>query len=243
MGGSAQSRPISPVSPAPAPASAPPKGHPVGESAPSPVAASAAKPAATVLAGTKLAPAASAATNMKLPINVPASIEGFGEHLFWGAVAEKYLSKQGMTFEALKAGMWVHDTPSADKVAAAVLQWGKDNGASSFCHWFQPLCSTNRHGQSGQVQNAMFEFDAMRKPVWELKGKHLLRGETDGSSYFNGGLRATHTAGGYLTIGELRMTFCCLPCRPLLRRIRTDILGSFLCQVGFSYADFGLQIQ
>ena len=33
-------------------------------------------------------------------------------------------------------------------------------------------------------------------PVWELKGKHLLRGETDGSSFPNGGLRATHTAAG-----------------------------------------------
>jgi len=32
--------------------------------------------------------------------------------------------------------------------------------------------------------------------MWELKGKHLLRGETDGSSFPNGGLRKTHTAAG-----------------------------------------------
>jgi glutamine synthetase len=36
--------------------------------------------------------------------------------------------------------------------------------------------------------------------VYDFKGKNLLRGETDGSSYANGGLRATHTAAGYLSI-------------------------------------------
>lgn len=46
----------------------------------------------------------------------------------------------------------------------------------------------------------MFEYDKDGNQVWELKGKHLLHGETDGSSYQNGGLRATHAAGGYLTI-------------------------------------------
>lgn len=46
----------------------------------------------------------------------------------------------------------------------------------------------------------MFEFDRNGKPVWDFKGKNLLKGETDGSSYPNGGLRATHRAGGYLAV-------------------------------------------
>jgi glutamine synthetase len=46
----------------------------------------------------------------------------------------------------------------------------------------------------------MFEFDELHQPVWKLRGKDLLQGETDGSSYPNGGMRVTHTAGGYLTI-------------------------------------------
>jgi glutamine synthetase len=33
-----------------------------------------------------------------------------------------------------------------------------------------------------------------------LVGKNLLKGETDGSSYPTGGLRATHRAGGYLSV-------------------------------------------
>jgi glutamine synthetase len=57
-----------------------------------------------------------------------------------------------------------------------------------------------RHGQSGQVQNIMLEFDKNNEVVQDFKGKTLVRGETDGSSYPNGGLRGTHQAGGYLCI-------------------------------------------
>lgn len=46
----------------------------------------------------------------------------------------------------------------------------------------------------------MIEFDQDGHPVWDFQGKHLLRGETDGSSYPNGGLRATHRAGAYTVI-------------------------------------------
>ena len=50
------------------------------------------------------------------------------------------------------------------------------------------------------MQLAFFKFNDANEPVWNLDGSDLLQGETDGSSYPNGGLRATHTAGGYLTI-------------------------------------------
>ena len=44
----------------------------------------------------------------------------------------------------------------ADIVAKAVLDWAIDNGADTFCHWFQPLASNGlRPGLSGQVQNKM----------------------------------------------------------------------------------------
>ena len=86
-------------------------------------------------------------------------------------------------------------------MAAAVLDWARDNGASVYCHWFQPLGAAGvRHGQSAQVYNHMFEFAKDGTPVWDFKGKNLLKGETDGSSYPNGGLRATHRAGGYLSV-------------------------------------------
>jgi glutamine synthetase len=81
------------------------------------------------------------------------------------------------------------------------MDWARDNGASVYSHWFQPLGSGGvRHGLAGGLQVSMINFGKDGAPFWEFSGKELLQGETDGSSYVNGGLRATHTAGGYLTI-------------------------------------------
>ena len=57
-----------------------------------------------------------------------------------------------------------------------------------------------RHGLSGQVQNIMLKFNSDMEIVKDFKGKTLIKGETDGSSYPNGGLRGTHCAGGYLAV-------------------------------------------
>jgi len=127
-------------------------------------------------------------------------LEGYGDNVFKGAVALPYLKKQGLSLSVLDSGKWTTDG-NADKVAAAVLEWATDREATVYCHWFQPLGSSGvRHGQSAQVQNHFFEFNKDGKPVWDFKGKNLLKGETDGSSYPNGGLRATHRAGGYLSV-------------------------------------------
>lgn len=129
-----------------------------------------------------------------------ANLQGYGENVFRGAIAAPYLKAQGLAENTLDTPDWTKNG-NADKVAAAVLAWATERGATVFCHWFQPLASSGvRHGQTGQVQLRMIEFDRNGKPAWDFKGKHLLFGETDGSSYPNGGLRATHTAGGYLAI-------------------------------------------
>ena len=58
-----------------------------------------------------------------------------------------------------------------------------------------------RHGLTGQVHNMMMEFDKETgEAKQDFKGKTIIKGETDGSSYPNGGLRATHEAGGYLAV-------------------------------------------
>ena len=128
-------------------------------------------------------------------------LDGFGGSQFRGSVAAAYLkSVGGVTLAELESGSWVKEPAKADAVAKALLMWATDRGATSWCHWFQPLAATYRHGQAGCVQLAFFKFNAMNEPTWNLDGSDLLQGETDGSSYPNGGLRATHTAGGYLTI-------------------------------------------
>jgi glutamine synthetase len=131
----------------------------------------------------------------------PATTEGFGSGCFKGAVADKYLSKYGESATLLANGNWTKDMAKADIVAKAVLDWAVDNGASVYCHWFQPMGSSGvRHGNSGQVHQSMFDFAADGTPFYSFTGEQLLQGETDGSSYPNGGMRATHTAGGYLSI-------------------------------------------
>jgi len=126
--------------------------------------------------------------------------EEYGKHLFTGNVADGYLKKHG-------SGAYILDDPSwtithSDIVAASVLDWAVDHGANTYCHWFQPLGSSGvRHGQTGQVHNMMMKFDSKSNHVmFDFKGKNLIKGETDGSSYPNGGLRGTHCAGGYLAI-------------------------------------------
>ena len=57
-----------------------------------------------------------------------------------------------------------------------------------------------RNGNSGQVYNTMMDFNSAGTAEWKFSGKDLLNGQTDGSSFPNGGLRATHTAGAYLTV-------------------------------------------
>lgn len=125
--------------------------------------------------------------------------DDYGKACFTGAVADEYLQKQGASGDLLKDPSWTKT--HSDVVAAAVLDWATDNGANTFCHWFQPMASSGvRHGQSGQVQNKMLAFNADNKIEFDFKGKDLIKGETDGSSYPNGGLRGTHCAGGYLAI-------------------------------------------
>jgi glutamine synthetase len=145
---------------------------------------------------------------MSMPATNPASVEGFGDHCFKGAVAKKYLQKYGESDKLLDDPTWPKQEGKADIVAKAVLDWATDNGASVYCHWFQPMASSGvRHGLSAQVHQTMFEFDKDGKPFFKLEGEMLLQGETDGSSYPNGGMRATHTAGGYLSIDPMSPIF------------------------------------
>jgi glutamine synthetase len=124
--------------------------------------------------------------------------EGFGKHLFTGVNAAPYLAKQGLSASILDNADWTRDMETVDAVARAVMDWGRENGANVYTHWFQPLGAAGvREGCTGQVHNKMFDFTADGTVRWQFEGKTMLKGETDGSSFPNGGLRATHTAGGY----------------------------------------------
>ena len=102
--------------------------------------------------------------------------------------------------------------PSRPRVTFPVLRARgrrpRSAGATMATHVFQPLGSTGmRLGQVGQVHNAMFNFNKAGELEWVFDGGSLLKGETDGSSYMNGGMRVTHTAGGYTAIDPTSPVF------------------------------------
>jgi glutamine synthetase len=82
----------------------------------------------------------------------------------------------------------------AEVVAKAVTEWASQNGATHFCHWFQPLT-----GGTAEKHDAFFQFDKMGKPIERLSASQLMQGEPDASSFPNGGSRSTFEARGYTT--------------------------------------------
>jgi len=136
------------------------------------------------------------------------SMDDYGSNCFKGSIADSYLAKQGLPAGLLNDPKWTASPATADSVAKAIMDWAGDRGASVFTHWFQPMGASGvRLGMTGQVHNAFFAFGEDGKPSFSFKGKELLKGETDGSSYPSGGMRATHTAGGYTVLDPTSPVF------------------------------------
>lgn len=82
----------------------------------------------------------------------------------------------------------------AEIVARAVTEWAALNGATHFCHWFQPLT-----GGTAEKHDAFFQLNKEGKPIERLSASQLMQGEPDASSFPNGGSRSTFEARGYTT--------------------------------------------
>ncbi|MCY4158906.1 MAG: glutamine synthetase III [Bacteroidetes bacterium] len=83
-------------------------------------------------------------------------------------------------------------TQDAEIVALTMKEWALEHGATHFVHWFQPLTG----GTAGK-HDSFIDPTNVGKAITSLRGKHLIQGEPDASSFPNGGLRATHQARGY----------------------------------------------
>ena len=80
----------------------------------------------------------------------------------------------------------------ADGVAEGMKTWALEQGATHYCHWFQPLT-----GATARKQESFLSGVERGKPILGLTGKQLIRGESDASSFPTGGLRGTAYAQGY----------------------------------------------
>ena len=119
--------------------------------------------------------------------------ETFGSAVFNDRVMRERLPVDA--YEALKktieAGRPL-DSSVANKVASAMRDWALEQGATHYTHWFQPLT-----GITAEKHDSFLAGNNGGAPIMEFKGKELIKGETDGSSFPSGGLRATFEARGY----------------------------------------------
>ena len=84
------------------------------------------------------------------------------------------------------------DLSSANIVAEAMKEWALEKGATHYTHWFQPMT-----GITAEKHDSFISPVDNSNVIMELKGKELVKGESDASSFPSGGLRATFEARGY----------------------------------------------
>ena len=84
------------------------------------------------------------------------------------------------------------DLDVANAVAHAMKEWALLHGATHYAHWFQPLS-----GITSEKHDSFLEPNHDGTAITKFSGKALIKGESDASSFPNGGLRATFEARGY----------------------------------------------
>ena len=80
----------------------------------------------------------------------------------------------------------------ANEIAEAMKVWALEKGATHYTHWFQPMT-----GITAEKHDSFITPTGDGRVIMDFSGKELVRGESDGSSFPNGGLRATFEARGY----------------------------------------------
>ena len=84
------------------------------------------------------------------------------------------------------------DPSVADVVATAMKDWAMSKGALYYAHVFYPLTNATAEKHDGFIS---IQNDGT--VISEFSGKTLIKGEPDGSSFPNGGIRSTFEARGY----------------------------------------------
>ena len=93
------------------------------------------------------------------------------------------------------------DLSVADEIAAGMMKWAMENGATHYTHLFQPLTDSTaeKHEAFITVKDG--------RPFEKFNGSALVQQEPDASSFPNGGLRNTFEARGYSAWDPLSPVF------------------------------------
>ena len=84
------------------------------------------------------------------------------------------------------------DPTVADIVASAMKDWAMSRGALYYAHVFYPMTNATAEKHDGFIS-----VQSDGTVISEFSGKTLIKGEPDGSSFPNGGIRSTFEARGY----------------------------------------------
>src|SRR5580765_5072117 len=124
---------------------------------------------------------------------LPKATEAFGSLTFNDEAQKARLPKTA--YAALPQTI-VHGQPLepevADLVAGALKDWALEHGATHYTHWFQPLT-----GITAEKHDSFLSPNGDGKAIAEFRGKELIKGEPDASSFPSGGMRSTFEARGY----------------------------------------------
>ena len=119
--------------------------------------------------------------------------EIFGTRVFSDKVQQDRLPKAA--YRALRATITrgeLLDLPTADAVAVALKDWAVEHGATHYTHWFQPMT-----GITAEKHDSFLAPSGDGTAITEFRGKELIKGEPDASSFPSGGMRSTFEARGY----------------------------------------------
>lgn len=120
--------------------------------------------------------------------------ELFGSNVFSLGTMRSRLPKSAYDeMEAIMEHGGEMSKETADIVAGCMKEWAMEKGATHYTHWFQPLTGITAEKHDAFVTHPNKDGHM----IMEFKGKELIKGEPDASSFPSGGLRATFEARGY----------------------------------------------
>jgi len=117
----------------------------------------------------------------------------YGSYVFGDKEMQQRLPRA--IYKSLKCSMATGeelDPVVADATACAMKEWAIEKGATHYTHWFQPLTGT-----TAEKHDSFISPQQDGSMIMELRGKELIKGEPDASSFPSGGIRATFEARGY----------------------------------------------
>ncbi|WP_156299530.1 glutamine synthetase III [Streptobacillus canis] len=117
----------------------------------------------------------------------------FGENAFTETNLKKRVPKKVYEeFKKVQKGEIELSKENADLIATAIKDWATKRNATHFCHWFQPLTEL-----TAEKHDSFIEPNGDKDFLYRFSGSNLIKGESDASSFPNGGLRSTFEARGY----------------------------------------------